>query len=404
MNRFLWVFICASLLLPGWAAAQANCAYGANGFADGCALANPNGAFQVSAAQFASNQSGVLPDGLAWSGALQSGQTWTSAHPWPWDAPGIDYPVGYDTTIALQDPAKAAVGTGVGQLPPACRYISNPNFPNTGGMRVYCGPAASITIAGFDFSLHGCIALQFASNFTGTAIVTNNKFSNGPNCSINNGSMVNVASATSFTFKNNVVLGNGATVSNGMTLILDNAKTGSATNEYNYYYDAPNRVFTSNRMNVSNLYNYISGLNTKVGTGLHGEVGIAPGQSGATYTNSFNVVMFDTSSQLNTTSFYMTSTLGFQLASADHNVIVSNKTMASGTSAANVSALLAEMNPTFYRTLTIVGNYGDPTGALSCIYMKGGTVGTLNLSGNVSLVTGLPMNTIGAVATHPGCR
>jgi hypothetical protein len=121
--------------------------------------------------------------------------------------------------------------------------------------------------------------------------------------------------------------------------------------------------------------------------------------------NSFNVVVFDLNSQQNTTSFYMTSTLGFQLASADHNVIVSNLTSVSGHPAANVSALLAEMNPTFFGTLTILDNYGDATGALSCIYMQsGGTVTTLNLSGNVSLVTGLPMNTIGAVATHPGCH
>ncbi|MDB5482505.1 MAG: hypothetical protein JWO83_3558 [Caulobacteraceae bacterium] len=403
MYRFDWMMICACLLLPGWAAAA--CAYGGAGFADGCALANPNGAFRIPATQFASKQSGTLPSGLAWSGALQSGQAWTSTHPWPWDAPGIDYPVGYDTTITLHDPAHAAAGTGVGQLPPACRYISNPNFPNTGGMRVYCGPAASITIAGFDFSLHGCVALQFASNFTGTAIVTNNKFSNGPNCSINNGSLVNVASAASFTFKNNVVFGNGTIYPNGMTVVIDNAKTGTAINEYNYYHHVPNRAFTSNRKSVSNLYNYIEGLNTTVGTGLHGEVGMAPAQSGAIYMNSFNVVMFDPSSQQNTSPFFMTNALGFQVASADHNVIVSNKTMASGASAASVAALIAEMNKVFYATLTIVDNYADPTGALSCIYLQtGATVATLHLSGNVSLVTGLPMNTIGAVATHPGCR
>ncbi|MDB5482509.1 MAG: hypothetical protein JWO83_3562 [Caulobacteraceae bacterium] len=429
MRNSLGILIGAFSLMPALAMAGTACKYSSSQSSDGCASANPRAAFQISATQFASGRAGTLPNGLPWLGALQSGQRWPSAHPWPWNAPGIDYPVGYDTTITLQDPAKAMVGTGNGKLPKECSYIPNPSTASTGGKRVYCAASTGpITISGFDFSLHGCVALQFASNFTQAATVVNNKFVNGPNCSINNASLVNVANASSFTFKNNVVIGNGATSISSMTVILDNAKTGVALDEYNYYHGAPGRIFSSNRMSVTNAYNFIEGVNTTANTGLHGEVGIAPGQDGASYANSYNVVVFDSNSQQNTTAFYMTSNFTMHYASADHNVIVSNLVGAntagsaggmSGESVASasapmtrslvnpasVSALLAEMNKTVYGTLVVADNYGDPSGSLSCIYLqKGATINTLKLYGNVSLVTGKPMNAIGAPSAQAGCK
>ncbi|MDB5482515.1 MAG: hypothetical protein JWO83_3568 [Caulobacteraceae bacterium] len=314
-----------TLSLGGKALAE-TCPYRENGYPDGCQQANPHGAFQITPAQFASHGSGKLASGLTWAGAMQSGQKWKANKPWRWDAPGIDYPVGHDATLALQDPATAQKGNGVGQLPPACSYLPNANTASTGGMRVYCSASEGpITISGLDFSRHGCIVLEFGIKFAGTAIVKNNKFANGPNCAVNNASLVNVAAAGRFVFINNTVLGGGSKSPFGFTTVLDNAKTGEAIDEYNYYENIPNRAFSSNRMSVRNRFNYLIGLNTTPNTGLHGEWGLAPSQSFASYTNSFNVVVFDTLSQLNTVSFYVTSAHEMKFASVDHNIIVSNR-------------------------------------------------------------------------------
>jgi hypothetical protein len=314
-----------TLSLAGKALAE-SCPYRENGYLDGCQQANPHGAFQITAAQFASNGSGKLASGLTWTGALQSGQKWKAMHPWRWDAPGIDYPVGHDATLALQDPATAKKGVGVGQLPPGCSYLPNRNTAATGGVKIYCGAGdGPITIAGFDFSRHGCMVLEFGVRFTGTAIVRNNKFANGPNCAVANASLVNVAAAGRFVFTNNTVLGGGSKSPFGFTTILDNAKEGESIDEYNYYENVPNRAFTSNRMEVRNRFNYLIGLNTTPNTGLHGEWGLAPSQAFASYINSFNVVVFDTMSQLNTVSFYVTSAKEMKFATVDHNVIVSNR-------------------------------------------------------------------------------
>lgn len=70
----------------------ATCAFG-SAYDDGCAGANQNASFTV-AGQYGQ------PFHLH---AAQNGQLWTSDHPWPFNAPAIDYPVAYDKTLVLAD-------------------------------------------------------------------------------------------------------------------------------------------------------------------------------------------------------------------------------------------------------------------------------------------------------------
>jgi hypothetical protein len=113
------------------------------------------------------------------SHARQSGQNWAGGdHPWNWNSCGIDYACGYYTpTASLKDPTTAA-------LPAGC--IANPTGSTGGGPIVNCAATRNLTIAGYDFSLHGCIPLILASGQTGTLTIRDNNFKNGPNCASNN--------------------------------------------------------------------------------------------------------------------------------------------------------------------------------------------------------------------------
>jgi hypothetical protein len=96
---------------------------------------------------------------------------------------GVNYPVGYDSRLTLRDPTVSA------NLPAGC--VVNASSP----YRVACaasGSLATITVAGLDFSLHGCVKLILSNNDASLTSITlkNDKFVSGPNCSFTNGALI----------------------------------------------------------------------------------------------------------------------------------------------------------------------------------------------------------------------
>lgn len=111
--------------------------------------------------------------------ARQSGQSWTSSHPWGWNAPAVDYRIGYRVPDgALKDP--------IANLPKGCEIDTSV----LGGPMVGCYNYANPTLRGYDFSkavyngtTYYCIPLRFHSSVTGKIRVIDSKFKNGSNCS-----------------------------------------------------------------------------------------------------------------------------------------------------------------------------------------------------------------------------
>jgi hypothetical protein len=67
------------------------------------------------------------------------------------------------------------------------------------------------------------------------------------------------------------------------------------------------------------------------------------------------------------------------------------------------SAAIAEMTMATYRSVTISKNYVDPTGAFSCVQSLGAAIEHLDMSGNVSLVTGGAIEGVGYKSAGASC-
>jgi hypothetical protein len=177
-----------------------------------------------------------------------------------WNVPGVDYPVGYDTTLNLQDPTIAA-------LPSDCTSSSS---------TVTCSGSGG-TLNGYDFSLHNTNLVISASGWT----ISNNKF----NCSASNSALdlVHVnGGVTSVTIKYNTFDG-GATPglgcrANGIMAAINSLQTsGSISVEYNYFFDVDSKCINfqgsaaSQALYITEKYNYYAEIGLCGKTCAHGE-------------------------------------------------------------------------------------------------------------------------------------
>lgn len=96
--------------------------------------------------------------------AAQSGQTWTSSHPWNWNSPVLDYSAGY-TSVSL-DPATASI--------PGCSYSAGPPAVLT-----CSGANLDLSASHLDLSLHGGTCLHISG--TGTLKIGEFYFKQGTN-------------------------------------------------------------------------------------------------------------------------------------------------------------------------------------------------------------------------------
>ena len=141
-----------------------------------------------------------------------------------YNLPGVDYPVGYDTTMPLKDPT-------AGDTLPSCASYAG-NFVTI--------KSSNCTIDGFDFSLHG-INLVVASNLTGT-LITNNKFAGNGNAlqilQVKSGTCDVTIKYNQFDGGANGPMGSGYRLTSA---ILSYCYSGQIAVEYNYCFNVDSK-------------------------------------------------------------------------------------------------------------------------------------------------------------------
>ena len=233
-----------------------------DGLSDGCAAAGAGGSYQQ--ASF-------------FTTAPQSGQHY-KVRP-SWNVAGVDYAVGYDTSLHLKDPATAALPTGCAYLPSGRSGISR--YPT-----VDCSGAAGFVLNGWDFSgasstgtAAGGILLMLEANLGGTCAISNNRFAYGPNHHNNVYGPSPLIFATSSTSgcsvdaEHNDFNGGWPTYGDDQSIILNNFGA-SAVYQYNAFHDAPARALTTGGRGCPSLkwrYNIVANVGMVPYNDNHGE-------------------------------------------------------------------------------------------------------------------------------------
>ena len=360
---------------------------------DGGCAASPGGDFQQ--ANFSTH-------------ARQSGQTWTSAHPWNWNSCGIDYPCGYFTaTASLKDPAVTN--------PTGCTYSAT---GNTAGGPIETCSAATVDIEGFDFSLHNCVPIEITSGVTSITI-KNNKLFSGSNCVAENkpgfGSfivLVDSSASANVDFESNHVDGGGSpgtTNGTGTCLLFQLANGKTITVKYNAILNCNNQPIAATHTNpFLSEFNYIE--NFVFNTGLHGEYALITFASGtqASTQSSYDTCLQGSGVEIAGSTACITPgpvQPGGAVTSSqvDHDVLVMNLNAGQQTTSAGVEAGQA----TYTNGPILTNNYIDQEalgqGFYELAFLGGGSCGTPStLSGNVRLTTGVSINTY-SVNNGTGC-
>jgi hypothetical protein len=376
-----------------WSAAVASCGHAGNGYADGCSSAPAGGQYL---APTATDSFG----GTSWYGyAAQSGQVWTSAHPWPWDQAAIDYAIGpVQSKAASKDPATLPTSGAV------CTYSAT-GSPNN-GPQVTCQPYGGSTVAdleGYDFSLHGCTVLRTQS--VTSVILKNDWFQNGSNCDFTQSFQIVFYGNSSIDIESSVIDGNFPDykpVDAVEGMIDDSRRTcpslGTFTVKYTAFVNAAQRPISANACNSSRLieYSYFGGYGLSA-QGQHQEIiqdSTPENQTVDTVQYSFDTILqpkFDQANDAGTTGIAIFSaipnydTINYTNVGADHMVIVGNKSI-SGTSATNVIGRGIWIAYNNFGTADWNENYIDPTGMYWAYSASGVTsLGTTNWNGNNSV-------------------
>jgi hypothetical protein len=367
--------------------AVAACAYTGDSN-DGCSGTNQNDVFTFQAA---------LGETIG-QYARQNGQSWTSDHPWNFNAPGdAGYPVGYDKTLTLQNPA-------VNTLPSGCTYAASGRLGT--GPLVECQSVANITFNGWNFTGVGLLI----DHISGSCTLTNNLFAWSSALTTNQLVQIeNDASncPTSRDVEHNVIDGGTAA---GNTLVnadsfVDNVQNGgTCTYRYNVWRNTTQRPV--NMVNCAALtfdYNVCYLWNQNAESKDHGECfGLFPTTNYAitTFHADYNTIIIDstTPARLDTSPIFLTSGLAgnnnvLTAGTITGNILVTNVDGADYTTEAAISNIQISS----VTTLTINENYADPTGSLYCVVAGDSNY---NFSGSISNSAGVI--TITSVDGQPG--
>ncbi len=310
------------------------------------------------------------------SRALQSGQTYATRP--PWRVAGVDYPVGIPSATVLKDPSTAT-------LPAGCSYSSN---------TVTCNSTGSLTINGYDFSLHNCIYLDIY-NYTGTITIENSNFAMGSStaCQSQYGlfDLEPSTNGSSLIVQNNVFNDNAPTfptLTNYFDVWDTYRTSGTSLYQYNAFLASIGRpIETASAGNWTAQYNYFEGIN--YGNATHGEIEIM-GSTGTNvnFTSEFNTSLMPANYGGGATSIWYISdgsTNGqtFGTVNLENNTNVTNLFGGSGGSVV-VSVADTEFAYNPVTTANILNNYIDPTGSFFC-YVNSTTATTTNVVGNINL-------------------
>lgn len=347
--------------------------------------------------------SGLYQNANFFNYARQSGQAAYTSLP-TIDTSCVDFACGVPASVTMTDPSVT--------VPSGCVYTINGSY--LGGPGIQCfNLSANITINAGDFSLHGCLPLEFKGGNNANNIVvtiTNSKFVNGTNCSNSggvsgaSGGLVRYDGTSNYTGNMSLVLGND--FFNGLAVSfpnqLDNLVTfnvpgtGTFTSQgYNVFVNAPGRVigFGGNG-GILSAADYVENFVYPPST-AHGEFvvngwGTHPAtQPSARYT--YDTCLQGSSQAINgsTTCFYVTPGEAYgtiTAAEVDHSVAISNKNGSSKV----ISATLAEVSYVTYTNSSFIDNWMDCTGATYCILAGASATFTnpTTFTGNTCLIDG----------------
>jgi hypothetical protein len=182
-----------------------------------------------------------------------------------WSVAGVDYPVGYDTTLTLKDPTVTA------NLPACASFAGSAVTIN----------ASSCTLNGFDFGLHHT-HLVVAGGLTGV-LITNNKFACLRGTTTDLELILINGGSTNTTIKYNTFDGGStlgvACVTGGQNAAIGTVATGGTINvQYNYCFNEDSKCLESNQSAASptsytlnEQYNYWVDFGICGGGCSHGE-------------------------------------------------------------------------------------------------------------------------------------
>ena len=182
--------------------------------------------------------------------------------PTTYNLPGVDYPVGYDTTLSLKDP------TSGGTLPACASYARNLVTINS----------SNCTLKGFDFTAHNT-NLAVSGNLDGIVISNNNFVANGNslyNVNIRSGSCGITIEYNQF--NGSAVAGSGS----GYELVANvhsSCYSGQITFEYNYCFAFDSKCInfggangnTPEMLRITEQYNMYSQVGLCAQRCSHGE-------------------------------------------------------------------------------------------------------------------------------------
>lgn len=292
-----------------------------------------------------------------------------------WNVAGVDYCVGLPSGTTLSDPT-------LGGLPSGCSYAS---------FVVSCA-TASVTITGWDFSLHNGIGLRLtASGIT----VTKNNFNMGSN----NKPVIELDSgATNTTITQNNITNNGQIDSSSFGgLIYQNAATGPLTIEYNYMHDTGADIVDVTGGTTTIQYNLM--MNDGETSGSHPDYLQHSGGSTSTDIIKFNTWVQNSASIVvatQGTTFGDNSVQTVGTNEFSYNTLIASQASSASYNGARVYG--PSINGT--ATISLTNNFGDVSGtSLNGIFYPGSSntsgsgTGTCSLtqatfSKNINMVSG----------------
>jgi Right handed beta helix region len=269
-----------------------------------------------------------------------------------WNVAGVDYAVGINSGVTLKDPLPN------GSLAPALVALGG-SYNSSNHLITFSG-VNNIAISGWDFSLHNGLGI-YIQNSSG-ATITNNNFQIGTNQAT---PIQLTSSSTNVNVSDNVINGAGLPAVN-LSQGLIETNSPSLTVQYNLIENAFAELIragsVSTTFNNTIQYNIIENSGMGQNQGAHGDwmqILSAPGDNVSNF-----VVDFNTFIQSLPPSTAQTQGISFNgnVGGNFLNEVVSNNTMIAAPNTNVINTFVNSDMSWLNGTLTVSGNYIDPTG------------------------------------------
>jgi hypothetical protein len=336
-----------------------------------------------------------------------------------WNVAGVNYPVGYRTSVPLRDPAT------VSSWPSGCSYSAHGDGSHSPASQpaILCNGASSPTFNGLNLSSvggHPCTVIVLMNSTSGTVTISNTYYKWDLSCVGGSYAGINGASYN-LVFTNNTVDMQDDVPGGGSQTAVYFGTSGTMTFQYNAFLNSQCRIVglisdgpTPGDVNVQ--FNMWSGFGYSCSdSGIHLESILVSGQPGIAYTQtmtnfnqSYNVVAMAQNWQgsmagMISPFFFNNGTGGYNTVTnttVNNNVLIGNAGALPSRSGARRTGgtQMIEIMHNYMTNVSISNNYYDPTNAgilALCSGAPDGNAGSLTpftsvpvTSGNTNMLTG----------------